>query len=279
MPRPAASRPGTCPTSWRRPTWPSARPAWSSCRTGPTTSTSAPASSTSWPVSSGSGIGLGTAASPTGPSRRTIATELANVPHEPGPGHRGHGAAHLDHRGPRLLPAHPRAVTDRPGHGHAGRCTPTSSAAGLKPNADSTYAAAQVVLGALNRAVAGAVADARAHHVTNVHLVDVAQAFDGHGICTADPWVFSGEPVPDATLAADADHILAAKACSGTDVLHGAAVCAALSGVRARRRTEPAGLRVARRAPDRGGTACPGGRRGAAAQRAASSRWRRGTNR
>jgi hypothetical protein len=101
--------------------------------------------------------------------------------------------------------------------------------AGLKPNADSTYAAAQVVLGALNRAVAGAVEDARAHHVTNVHLVDVAQAFDGHGICTADPWVFSGEPVPDATLAADADHILAAKACSGTDVLHGAAVCDNLS--------------------------------------------------
>jgi hypothetical protein len=101
--------------------------------------------------------------------------------------------------------------------------------AGLKPNADSTYAAAQVVLSALNRAVAGAVEDARAHHVANVHLVDVAQAFDGHGICTADPWVFSGEPVPDTTLAADADHILAAKACSGTDVLHGAAVCDNLS--------------------------------------------------
>jgi hypothetical protein len=101
--------------------------------------------------------------------------------------------------------------------------------AGLKPNADSTYAAAQVVLDALNRAVAGAVEDARAHHVTNVALVDVARTFDGHGICTADPWVFSGEPVPYATLAADADHVLAAKACSGTDVLHGAAACAGLS--------------------------------------------------
>ena len=100
---------------------------------------------------------------------------------------------------------------------------------GLKPNASTTYAAAQVVLDALNKAVAGAVADARAHHVTNVTLVDVAQAFDGHGICTADPWVFSGEPLPDATLAADADHILAAKACSGTDILHGPAVCASLS--------------------------------------------------
>jgi hypothetical protein len=41
--------------------------------------------------------------------------------------------------------------------------------------------------------------------------------------------VFSGEPVPDSTLGADADHILAAKACSGTDLLHGAAACTALN--------------------------------------------------
>ena len=101
--------------------------------------------------------------------------------------------------------------------------------AGLKPNASSTYTAAQIVLDALNRAVVGAVGDARAHHVKNVTLVDVAQAFDGHGICTADPWVFSGEPVPDSTLAADAEHILAAKACLDTDGLHGATACAALS--------------------------------------------------
>jgi hypothetical protein len=101
---------------------------------------------------------------------------------------------------------------------------------GLKPNAGSTYAAAQTVLTALNRAVAGAVADARVHHVKNVTLVDVTHSFDGHGICTADPWVFSGEPVPDATLAADAEHILAAKACSETTALHGAMSCAGLTG-------------------------------------------------
>ncbi len=100
---------------------------------------------------------------------------------------------------------------------------------GLKPNAASTFSAAQIVLTALNRAVAGAVADARAHHVTNVTLVDVSGTFDGHGICTAQPWAFSGEPVPDTTLAADAEHIVAAKACSGTDPLHGASVCAAPS--------------------------------------------------
>jgi len=101
---------------------------------------------------------------------------------------------------------------------------------GLRPNAGSTFAAAQIVLTALNRAVAGAVTDARAHHVRNVTLIDVSHAFDGHGICTAQPWVFSGEPVPDTTLAAAAEHILAAKACSETDALHGAMTCASLTG-------------------------------------------------
>jgi hypothetical protein len=100
---------------------------------------------------------------------------------------------------------------------------------GLKPNAGSTFAAAQVVLSALNKAIAGAVGDARTHGVKNVTLVDVSGALDGHGICTAQPWVFSGEPVPDTTLAADAEHILAAKACSGTDVLHGPLSCASLN--------------------------------------------------
>ncbi len=108
---------------------------------------------------------------------------------------------------------------------------------GLKPNAGSTYSAAQIVLTALNRAIAGAVADARLHHVRNVTLVDVSKAFDGHGICTADPWAFSGEPVSDTTLAADAEHILAARACSDTTALHGTISCAALtaSALRAER--------------------------------------------
>jgi hypothetical protein len=100
---------------------------------------------------------------------------------------------------------------------------------GLKPNEGSTYAAAQVVLRALNEAVAGAVADARVHHVKNVTLVDLSGAFNGHGICTAQPWVFSGEPVADTTLAAAAEHIVAAKACSGTDLLHRSMSCAALA--------------------------------------------------
>ena len=99
---------------------------------------------------------------------------------------------------------------------------------GLKPNTGSTYAAAQIVLRALNNAVAGAVAEARVHHVKNVTLVDLSSAFNGHGICTAQPWVFSGEPVADTTLAAAAEHVVAAKACSGTDLLHRSRSCAAL---------------------------------------------------
>ncbi len=86
---------------------------------------------------------------------------------------------------------------------------------GLRANAASTFAAAQVVLAALNGAITGAVSDARADHVTNVRLIGVAGAVDGHGACTADPWVFSGEPVPDSTLAADSATILAASACTG----------------------------------------------------------------
>ena len=100
--------------------------------------------------------------------------------------------------------------------------------AGLKDNPGPTYTAAQVVLGALNTTIAGAVADARKTDVDNVVLVDLASSFDGHGICTADPWVFSGEPVPDTTLAALAGHVLAAKACTETTVLHGAMSCSPL---------------------------------------------------
>ena len=100
---------------------------------------------------------------------------------------------------------------------------------GLKPNTGSTYAAAQIVLRALNNAVAGAVAEARVHHVKNVTLIDLSSAFDGHGICTPQPWVFSGEPVPDTTLAAAAEHIVAAKACSGTDLLHRSMSCTVLA--------------------------------------------------
>jgi hypothetical protein len=176
----------------------------------------------------GVGIGLGKSCVANGSVTPTIATELTRVraslaqaieamaPHSA-------AIAVLDYYQPIPQPAQIAQGTA------TGSLHTNLVCSGLKPNASSTYAAAQIVLDALNRAVGGAVEDARAHHVTNVTLVDVAKTFDGHGICTADPWVFSGEPVPDATLAADAEHILAAKACSGTDVIHGAAACTSLS--------------------------------------------------
>ncbi|HWF16828.1 MAG TPA: hypothetical protein VG244_11650 [Acidimicrobiales bacterium] len=100
---------------------------------------------------------------------------------------------------------------------------------GLKANASSTAAAARVVLSALNDSIAGAVGQARAHGVRNVTLVNVSNALNDHGICTADPWVFSSELVPDATLAADAEHILAAKACTAAgSALHADASCSSL---------------------------------------------------
>ena len=95
---------------------------------------------------------------------------------------------------------------------------------------------------------------------------------DGHGICTRDPWVFSGEPVPDTTLAADVEHILAAKACNGTDVLHGVDVAAPPS---TRALTRPSttsratsGGRHTRRRP----ASAPSPRRSSASCRGGSSR-------
>jgi lysophospholipase L1-like esterase len=98
---------------------------------------------------------------------------------------------------------------------------------GLKANAAGTSADAQVVLRALNDAIAGAVHDARAHHVTNVRFLDISSAFAGHGLCTADPWVFSAQTVSDATLAADAQLVLAAKACNDVASLPGCATVVA----------------------------------------------------
>jgi hypothetical protein len=172
----------------------------------------------------GVGIGLGHSCVANGSVTPTVATELAHVrailaqaietlaPHSS-------TVAVLDYYQPIPEPSQIAKGTSTSGL-HANLVC-----SGLKPNATATFAAAQIVLAALNRAVGGAVADARAHHVKNVTLVDVSDAFAGHGICTTHPWVFSGEPVPDSTLAADGEHIVSAKACSGTDPLHGASIC------------------------------------------------------
>jgi hypothetical protein len=65
--------------------------------------------------------------------------------------------------------------------------------------------------------------------VRNVVLVDVTHALDGHGLCTADPWVFSAETISDATLAVDTEQIAAAKACAAAgSTLHTGSLCNSL---------------------------------------------------
>ena len=69
----------------------------------------------------------------------------------------------------------PAQIDDGSVHSHAGTnlvCT------ALKSNAGVTAAAAQVVLSALNGAIAGAVTDAEAHHVDNVRLIDVSRSHE-----------------------------------------------------------------------------------------------------
>jgi hypothetical protein len=175
----------------------------------------------------GQNLGLGTQCVSNGAVTPKVAADLANVRQslahaieEVAP-HAGTVAV-LNYYQP--VPA-PSAIADDTGASGLGVnlvCT------GLKANGTVTAAAAQVVLAALNHAVAGAVADARADHVSNVSLVDLSSAVEGHGMCSADPWIFSGERVSDAALAADAEHVLAAKACNVTSALHGSMSCAAL---------------------------------------------------
>ncbi len=176
----------------------------------------------------GISIGLGTSCVVNGTATSQLATELSRVRSslaeaiESVAPHAGTVAV-LDYYQPVPAPAQIAGGASAPEFHTNLVC------AGLKPNAARTYAAAQLVLGGLNEAIAEAVADAREHHVTNVRLLDIAGTLDGHGICTADPWVFSGEPLPDTTLAADTEKILAAKACTETDTLHAPASCSGLA--------------------------------------------------
>lgn len=176
----------------------------------------------------GAGLGLGTNCVDNGAVTPAIAADLSRV-------RRGLAAsieqiapdagtvAVLDYYQP--IPA-PSEIADDSGLSGLGTnlvCT------GLKANASSTAAAAQVVLTALNDSIAGAVADARGHGVRNVVLVDVAHALDGHGLCTAEPWVFSAERISDASVAADTERILVAKACSAAgSALHTGSACQSL---------------------------------------------------
>lgn len=176
----------------------------------------------------GISIGLGTSCVVNGAATSELTTELARVRSslagaiETVAPHAGTVAV-LDYYQPIPSPAQIAGDTGASGFHTNLVC------AGLEPNASSTYAAAGLVLSDLNTAIVGAVADARADHVTNVRLVDIADSLNGHGICTANPWVFSGEALPDTTLASDAERILASKACAETDALHAPVPCASLT--------------------------------------------------
>ncbi len=176
----------------------------------------------------GTGIGLGTNCLDNGAVTPAVAADLSRVRRDlasaieqiaPDAG----TVAVLDYYQP--IPA-PTEIVDDSGLSGLGTnlvCT------GLKANASSTAAAADVVLTALNESIAGAVADARGHGVHNVVLVDVAHALDGHGVCTADPWVFSAESISDASLALDTEQIVAAKACAAAgSALHTGSLCDSL---------------------------------------------------
>ncbi len=177
----------------------------------------------------GTDLGLGTECVQGGAVTRPVASQLANVRRSlasaieqiaPDAGL----VAVLNYYQPVPNPSQLAGGTAASGLGTNLVCT------GLKANGASTAAAAGVVLSALNNAISGAVADATAHGVRNVRLVNVSGAVNGHGMCTADPWVFSSERVSDATLAADAEHIVAAKACrAATSPLHQTASCTTLT--------------------------------------------------
>ncbi len=177
----------------------------------------------------GTDLGLGTNCVQNGAVSGPVATELANVRHSlaaaieqiaPDAGL----VAVLNYYQPVPNPSQLADDTGLSGLGTNLVCT------GLKANGASTATAAGVVLSALNNAISGAVADATAHGVRNVRLVNVSGAVNGHGMCTKDPWVFSSERLSDTTLAADAEHIVAAKACrAATSPLHQTASCATLT--------------------------------------------------
>ena len=177
----------------------------------------------------GTGIGLGTSCVSNGAITPTVAAALGRVRISLARAIEAmaHDAGHiavLDYYQP--IPS-PSQIADDSGQSGLGTnlvCT------GLKANAGGTAADAQVVLTALNRSIADAVADARDHQVRNVELVDIATAFDGHGFCTADPWVFSAQPVSDATLALDVQAILAGKACNNLTSLPGCATLVRRAG-------------------------------------------------
>ena len=70
-------------------------------------------------------------------------------------------------------------------------------------NKSSISGQSDVVVNALNTAIDRAVLNAQGAGDKNVTYVDISKAVVGHEMCTADPAIFSGEPMPLAELTRD----------------------------------------------------------------------------
>ena len=70
-------------------------------------------------------------------------------------------------------------------------------------NKDSLSNQGEIIVDALNTAIHQAVLDARAAGNKNVTYVDISRVEVGHEMCTADPAIFSGEPMPISELTRD----------------------------------------------------------------------------
>ena len=70
-------------------------------------------------------------------------------------------------------------------------------------NKNSVSDQGEIVVDALNTAIHNAVINAQAAGDKNVTYVDVSKAEAGHEMCTADPAIFSGEPMPVSELTGD----------------------------------------------------------------------------
>jgi hypothetical protein len=70
-------------------------------------------------------------------------------------------------------------------------------------NKDSLSDQGVIILDALNGAIRQAVINAQAAGSKNVTYVDISKVAVGHEMCTADPAIFSGEPMPISQLTSD----------------------------------------------------------------------------
>lgn len=66
----------------------------------------------------------------------------------------------------------------------------------LSHNPKGAYGDAVILQDALNQAIVSAVSDAITADVNNVQLIDISNLEAGHEMCTGNPALFSGEPMP-----------------------------------------------------------------------------------